>query len=73
MTLTSLGSRLVTLNNRITIPEKALTALKIKQGEEASFFKDEYGRVIIQKTTAESILSTLELPPQKPVIQKVFP
>jgi len=71
--LTSLGSRVLTTNNKLTVPAKALSALKVQQGEEISFFRDEYGRVIIQKTTAESILSTLDLPIPKPVIQKVFP
>ena len=71
--LVSLGSRLLTTNNKLTIPEKVLNALNVKQGEELSFFKDEYGRIIIQKNVAESILSTLELPAAKPAVQKVFP
>jgi len=71
--LVSVGSRVLTTNNKITVPEKALVALGLKQGEEASFFIDEYGRVIIQKTVAESILSKLELPEPKIVKQKVFP
>jgi len=63
----------MTVGNRITVPPKVLKVLCLKQGEEVAYFKDEYGRVIIQKVTAPSILSTMELPDARPITQKVFP
>jgi len=73
MTISSLGSAKLTRNRRITIPPRIARELGVVDGEEISFFKDEYGRMIVQKNVAESILSTLEMPAQKSPVQKVFP
>ena len=71
--LSSIGTSKITTNRRVTLPAKAQATLGLREGDEIAFFKDEYGRIIVDRVKTESILSKLELPEKKPAVQKVFP
>ena len=72
--ISAIGSSNITTNRRATIPPKVAKRLGIEAGSVINFYEDEYGRIIIMRATAESILSTLEIPEiRKPAKQKIFP
>ena len=75
MTIASIGSARLTKNRRITIEPRVARELGVTDGDEISFFKDEYGRIIVRKNVTDSILSKMELPVHRtaPVVQKTFP